>query len=370
MTHRRFLVSMVFIALLIFSGCPNKDETSKGEKAFEKLSNSMKKAIEELDQIVTLLGGPMFNGRDGIEQLKNQQIQALIKEFSKDKENSSTGMEDTGKSKTGKPDQSPEEEGNDSKEKEQGAQNKDEAGKNGESKDGEGSKDAKNSESVGKEENKNTQDDNSAKEFETQQPASEQEKSRPFQFEDSLFGIPQWQNDNWKMIQVLSDGMYFTWNSIQPELLEKGVSFTQIENFSTALADLSKAIKDKNIKNAQIASFQLTHTNADFASYYKTNIPSDVQRLKSTVTGIHFYVKQTNWEKSQDLAMQLQQELSKLKSNVEDNKSFVFQMLEISIADLKKSIQNQDPALVLLRTNLVTANICELEAELSQVMGQ
>lgn len=367
MTKKSFLFAIVFVALITFSGCPDKDTSSKDEKKYEKIPNTMKKAASELEQIVTLLGGPMFNGRDGIEQLKNKQIQTLNNEITLKQGKASTGLDTTGNSKDSKAEQNREEESNESMEKENSKEDDKKSGKGVESTGGE-SKEG-DSKAIGKGEKESTQDENAADEFETQRPDM-QEKAGAFQFEDSLFGIPQWSDDNWKMIQILSDGMFFTWNSIQPELLEKGVSSAQIEKYSEILADLSKAVKSKSVANAQIAVFQLTQFNSEFYSYYKTVIPSDIQRLKSTVTGINFYVKQKNWNKTQDLAKQLQQELSSLKSNVDNNKSFIFQMLELSATDLGKSIQDQDPALVLIRTNLVTTNIQELETELSQTQNK
>ena len=367
MSNKSFLFVLVFIVLLTFSGCPDKDTASKDEKNYEKLSNSMKKAASELEQVVTLLGGPMFYGRDVIEQLKSEQIQALFTESS-NKKKSEVGMEQSSSQKKGdEAEQNKEVTPSDKREKEQGEESKN--NENGKTEEGKGNNEAERSDVSGRKEEKNTQE-NTTMEFETQRPVEDQENADNFRFEDSLFGIPQWQSDNWKMIQVLSDGMYFSWNGIQLELLEKGVSSVQIENYNTAMANLSKAIKDKNIKNAQAAAFQLTQTNAYFFSFYKTSIPSEVQRLKSTVIGVHFYVKQNDWGNAHNLATQLQQILSTLKSNVEDNKSYVFQMLEISISDLEKSIQEQDSTLVLIRTNLVTANLHELETELSQLKSR
>lgn len=359
---------IVFIAMFTFSGCPDKDTSSDDKKEIEKIPNTMKKAALELEQIISLLGGPLFNGRDGIEQLKNQQVQALINEISSQKEKASTGMESTGNSKDSNAEQNREEESTKNQEEDNSSKNGNKTGKGNQSgeeekKEGEDSRDAN------MDEKENTQDENAADKFETQRPDM-QEKTGVFKFEDSLFGIPQWKEDNWKMIQILSDGMYFTWNSIQPDLIEKGVSLVKIENFSSVLADLSKAVKSKNIANAQIAVFQLTQMISEFYSYYRTNVPSEVQRLKSTVTGINFYVKQNDWDMTHDLARQLQQELEALKINVENNKSYIFQMLELSVTDLGKSIQEQDQALVLIRTNLVITNIQELETELTQLQSK
>ncbi|MDD4295860.1 MAG: hypothetical protein PHC69_02770 [Ruminiclostridium sp.] len=367
MSNKNFLFVLVFIILLTFSGCPDKDKSSKDEKNYEKLSNSMKKAASELEQVVTLLGGPMFYGRDVIEQLKSEQIEALTKE-STDQKKPEAGMEQSTSQKKGdEAEQNKEVIPSDKREKEQGEESKN--NENGKTEEGKGNNEAERSNANGRKEEKNTQE-NTSVESETKRPAEDQENANIFQFEESLFGIPLWQSDNWKMIQVLSDGMYFSWNGIQPELLEKGVSSVQIENYNTAMAKLSKAIKEKNIKDAQVAAFQLTQANADFFSFYKTSIPSELQRLKSTVIGVHFYVKQNDWGNAHNLATQLQQILSTLKSNVEDNKSYAFQMLEISISDLEKSIQEQDSTLVLIRTNLVTANLYDLETELSQLKSK
>ena len=105
---------------------------------------------------------------------------------------------------------------------------------------------------------------------------------------------------------------------------------------------------------------------SDFYSYYKTEIPAELPRISSGVTGIHFSVKQNNWPKAQELANQLQQEFAKLKASIEDNQTHIFQMLELSLNDLCTAVHNQDSVLVLIRTNLVNSNIRELDVRLSQ----
>lgn len=365
MRKKYFIFALIFIVLITFSGCPDKDTSSKKENESEKIPNSMKKAATELEQVVTLLGGPMFDGRDRIEQLKSQQMQALINITSENKEKSSSGTESAGKSQqTGEQKQNEEQK----KGSEQGS--KDSTGKNEENQNGESSDSNKESESKTQEEGKNTQEENTTKDFETNRPGSELETTGDFRFGDSLFGIPQWQEENWKMLQVLTDGLYFSWNSIQPILFDKGVSNIQSDSFSTELEALSKAVKNQRINDARIAAYKLTELTADFFSFYKTAVPPELQRIKSTVTGIHFYAKQSDWEKSQDLAMKLRQELTGLKSRVENSQSYVFKMFEFSLEDLEKSVQKQDSALVLIRTNLVTTNIQELESELSQAQSQ
>ena len=46
-----------------------EDKSAKEEEA-EQIPNTMEQAYEELDQIVTLLNGPIFGSRDMVEQLK------------------------------------------------------------------------------------------------------------------------------------------------------------------------------------------------------------------------------------------------------------------------------------------------------------
>lgn len=369
MKNKSLLVSLIFVVLITFFGCSDEDTSSKKEEEFDKIPNVMKNAVTELEQIVTLLGGPIFDGRNEIEELKKQQIQTLLNEISEGREQSLTESGSQEQSKNG------EIGGNQEQKLEDGGMgggsrgNKDETGNTEDTKEGEGSEE-KSNENDSEKENGNSggkaQKDNSSSDSNDMESARGQQKIADFQFEDSLFGIPQWQNDNWKVLQVLSDGMHFTWNSIQPDLLQRGVSSSQIENFSDILAGLSKAVKNKNIKDAQIASYHMTKLNAEFHSYYKTHIPPEIHRLKSSVTGIHFYVRQNDWNNTQVLAAQLQQEITKLKNNTEIDKSDTLQMLEISVSDLEKAVLNQDPALVLIRTNLVIVNIKEMEDKLTQ----
>jgi predicted phage tail protein len=95
-----------------------------------------------------------------------------------------------------------------------------------------------------------------------------------------------------------------------------------------------------------------------------------MQRITSMVTGIHFSVRQNDWNQAQKLSNDLQKEFAKMKANIQDNQSEAVKMLEISLDDLRSAVQKQDAMLVLIRTNLVTSNIEELDAKLSQQQSE
>jgi hypothetical protein len=354
------------ILILMLSGCQNEDKSSKEEET-EQIPGTMEQAYDELDQIVTLLNGPMFSSRDMVEQLKTQQIQMLSDiianqagqmEAAEKTDNNGSGKEKqenkTGDSESGKKEQ----------ENETGSEKKQQQSENGNKKEEESGDSG--------EEKKNTEQEGQDKkpEEEDTQNTNAEDIEKTFQQQQSLFGISQWKEENWKMIKVLTDSLYFTWNSLQPELNNKGIASNQIGYFNAALEDMSQFITEKNIEKAQIAAFRMAEALAAFSSYYRTKTPAELRRIKSITVGIHFFAGQDDWEKSQELANQLQQEFSKLKPLMQNNQSQSFQMLECSLADLNNSVQKQDLNLLVLRTNLVTSNLREIENELSQGQEQ
>ena len=253
MRKKYFIFALIFIVLITFSGCPDKDTSSKKENESEKIPNSMKKAATELEQVVTLLGGPMFDGRDRIEQLKSQQMQALINITSENKEKSSSGTESAGKSQqTGEQKQNEEQK----KGSEQGS--KDSTGKNEENQYGECSVSNKESESKTQEEGKNTQEENTK----DLKPTAWSELKQPgLCFGDSLFGTL---NGRKKIGKCCRSNRWFIFfmNSIQPILFDKGVSNIQSDSFSTEL----EALKCENQRiNERIAAYKLTELTADFS---------------------------------------------------------------------------------------------------------
>lgn len=379
------IILLGFIMLLTLTACPDKEESTQQEDK-DKIPNTMQRASDELEQIITLLGGPLFDGRDNIEQIKNDQIQMLMESIQK----TSLGSQNEEQMKPGSGDEEEQQEGGgnekeegDKAEEQDGSKEKqDDKGEQSEQQDkqkeksNDGSekekqgKDSESKESGGGQEEKegtdqSTEKENSGEMQDVQKPEPAHD-NKTFQYEDSLFGIPQWHDDNWKIIKILTDGMHFTWNNLQPELIKKGISQTQTENFNKALVALSQNVTTKNIKEAQTAAFQMSQALSEFYSYYKTEIPSELPRITSGVTGIHFSVKQNNWPQAQELANQLQQEFAKLKASIDDNQTHIFQMLELSLNDLCNAVYNQDSVLVMIRTNLVNSNIRELELKLSQ----
>ena len=83
------IIVLGFIILITLTACPDKEQPEQ-QKNTEMIPNTMQKATDELEQIITLLGGPLFNGRDNIEQMKNEQMQMLLESAQK----SSLGTQD------------------------------------------------------------------------------------------------------------------------------------------------------------------------------------------------------------------------------------------------------------------------------------
>ncbi|HEY8499114.1 MAG TPA: hypothetical protein VIL89_00720, partial [Clostridia bacterium] len=357
MFKKGILKVFLFIAILILtlSGCQGEDKSSKEEET-EQLPNTMDRAYNELDQIITLLNGPMFGSRDMVEQLKTQQLQ-MLSEIIANQAGQMDTSEKIGNVESGKEKQKNEgggsESGKESKQENETRNEKNQQqGENGDNKnkeeDGSGSGEEK------KDSEKQNGQEKSPEEETKKTDAKDIEKT--FQQKQSLFGISQWNEENWKMIKVLTDSLYFTWNSLQPELIKKGIASNQIGYFNAALEDMSGFIAEKNIEKAQLAAFRMAEALAAYSSYYRTKTPAELKRIKSITIGIHFFAGQNDWEKSQELANQLQQEFSKLKPLMQDSQSQSFQMLEYSLADLNSSVQKQDSNLLVLRTNLVTSN--------------
>ncbi|NLG87633.1 MAG: hypothetical protein GX494_00205 [Clostridiaceae bacterium] len=366
MFKKGILFFIILVQILALSGCPGEDKSAKEEET-EQFPNTMEQAYEELDQIVTLLNGPIFGSRDMVEQLKTQQLQMLT-EIAAGQNGKTDTEKQAGNGESAKKGQESE---SGSEKMEQGEKE----GKKSEEQENSGSGEEQGSKEQGSEEkgNKEQESEQDKKpEEENAQKTGAKEAEKTFRQEESLFGISQWKEENWKMIKVLTDSLYFTWNGLQPELAKKGISANQIGYFNTALEDMSRFITEKNIEDAQIAAFRMAEALAAFASYYRTKVPAELKRIKSLTVGIHFFAGQGDWEKSQELANQLQQEFSKLKPLMqnEQSQSQSFQMLEFSLADLNNSVQKQDLNLLVLRTNLVTSNLREMENELSQGQKQ
>jgi len=350
------LFILILIQILVLSGCPDKDKSSQEEET-EQIPGTMEQAYDELDQIVTLLNGPMFSSRDMIEQLKSQQIQMLSEIIA----NQAGQMDKETQTADGEPIEKKQEKEAGNEKKQQQNENGDNKNKNEEGSGGSGEEKKDNEQQNGQEKKPDEEDT---------QKTDAKDTEKTFQHEQSLFGITQWKEENWKMIKVLTDSLYFTWNGLQPELHKKGIASNQIGYFNTALEEMSQFITEKNIEKAQLTAFRMAEALAAFSSYYRTKAPAELKRIKSITIGIHFFAGQDDWEKAQELANQLQQEFSKLKSLMQNNQSSTFQMLECSLTDLNNSVQKQDYNLLVLRTNLVASNLREIDNEMSQGQGQ
>ena len=81
-SKKSLAVLFILITLANFSACQNEEKSEQSETA-EKIPSTMVNASNELEQIITLLGGPLFDGRDTIEKTKSKQLEMLTEELKK-----------------------------------------------------------------------------------------------------------------------------------------------------------------------------------------------------------------------------------------------------------------------------------------------
>ena len=144
--------------------------------------------------------------------------------------------------------------------------------------------------------------------------------------------------------------MYFTWNNLQPQLLEKGITKLCVKTLTLPRLYLYRLDKISRMRNSRPMrcikpwlTSQATKTRMAFASM---------------ITGIHFQFAIINGIRHRNY-QPVAIGFARVKSSVEDGHAEIIQHANLN-NDLRSAVQKQDAVLVMIG-QIVTANI-ELEA--------
>jgi len=198
-----------------------------------------------------------------------------------------------------------------------------------------------------------------------QQDSGQQDRNQRKQQKTQSQVIPQQQMQQdllkqWATINTKVDELNVQWNSYEPEALKAGVAATVIENFESALNDLTDKAALRDQYGAILAANHLTRYIPDFLEKYTNKTPPDLQRLSFYTREILLNARADHWESAQTNVTMIQTIWRRIEPIVPPQGKTAASKFDLSLSDLENVVQATNANLVKVKGNIVLKNIEEL----------
>ncbi|HHV99889.1 MAG TPA: hypothetical protein GXX36_10035 [Clostridiaceae bacterium] len=218
---------------------------------------------------------------------------------------------------------------------------------------------------------KESEEDQSSKGGESQgeqKSQGEQQKNQEGQQNQSSQQKPQ-QKDPWKEITPVINDMHFKWNGYMPEAAKKGANKELIDNFSSALNNLTNTVTNKNKTDTLMAASNLYGYIPDFYSLYKTSTSPEIKRIRHYSRNAILNSMTGNWEQAGKDINKLKDSWSLFKNTVPNDNEEDSSKLDFSIYELEKVIKEKNQSLTDIKGRVTLSNIQSLEKALEEGKG-
>lgn len=329
---------LFFVAICLFTGCgsrhdQNQDPSGQRQSAESlhdpeghgnesgEIPKELEKMEKDLNEIIKALDGPVASSEDDKKEEEQKGQQEDTAEDKNKRDNEEKSSSDNGEKQ---------------EEKESEENNNEQQGKE-------------------KEENKKG---SQAEDEGQQEKEADKQAQQPTQ--QSL----------WQKITPVVNRLHESWNSFEPKAAKNGGNHDKLSAFSSALNELTNSVfsKDENASliNANKCYGEITEL---YSIYKKPNI-SEVKKLNFYTRSAVLSSMNNDWDQADDNLDHLDTIWNLLKNNLgEDNKEQV-DILDFSIMELKKVVQEKNKNLTNIKGRIVLTNIDEIDKKLEEETRQ
>ena len=169
------------------------------------------------------------------------------------------------------------------------------------------------------------------------------------------------QQNPMEMIPKLVDKMHYQWNNLMPEAIKKGAKKDLVNNFGTALNNLSGTITSKNKMDIMVATNNLYAYIPDLYSLFKTKPSPEIKRVRYYSRSAILNGLTANWTQADSDITNLKSVWSLYKNSLNKEQQEIANKLDLSIMELEKVVKGKDAQLVNIKGKVELSNTEDLE---------
>ncbi|QEY33991.1 hypothetical protein FL966_02415 [Caproiciproducens galactitolivorans] len=201
-------------------------------------------------------------------------------------------------------------------------------------------------ESQGQQEGQYTQANQSSQQSQGGQQSQPQTSSQP---------------DPMTTVSQTVDMMHYQWNNLMAAAVKKGAKQELINNFSTALNNLSNTVSSKNKMNIMLAANKVYANIPDLYSLFQPKPSPEIKRVRYYSRSAILNSLASNWKQADSDISNLKSVWELYKNSLGKEQQDMANKLDLSIIELEKVVKGKNLKLVDIKGKVMLSNTEALE---------
>lgn len=157
------------------------------------------------------------------------------------------------------------------------------------------------------------------------------------------------------------NNLHYQWNGYMPMAVKKGANNVLVDNFSKALNNLTGTALENNSAKTLLAANSLYRHVPDLYSLYKTSVSPEIKRIRYYIRNAMLCSISSDWQTVQKDMASLKSSWALYKNTLDKEQQSDSNMLDFSISELDKVIQEKSGALISIKGKIALSNVEALE---------
>lgn len=166
---------------------------------------------------------------------------------------------------------------------------------------------------------------------------------------------------SWDTITKTVKDIHTNWNILNPIAVKAGAKPNLINSMSTAINDLTSNASQKSKIAVMMSANNVYKYIPDIEDLFKTEIPTDVKRLKYYTTDIAFNGETEKWDLASKDLTDLNAVWKSLKPKLPKEAKTAIDKFEAGLLELEKAVKSKDKTITKIKSDVLMSDIKSIE---------
>ncbi len=172
--------------------------------------------------------------------------------------------------------------------------------------------------------------------------------------------------DKWSKAEELIQKLHYKWNDFSPDLSKKGADIKLIDNFDSALNQLTTTVSSKDTQKVLTSANTLYSKLPDLYSLYRSKVSPEAKRMVCYTRSIILEAAKDNWKQVVKDNEAIEKSWSLFRNTLESKQKEPSDKLNFSIYELKKVSAEKNKQLTDIKGKIVLDNIKDLQKSIEE----
>lgn len=170
---------------------------------------------------------------------------------------------------------------------------------------------------------------------------------------------------DWQQEYTSLKNIHVSWNKLEPQAVEAGLSVSTRNEFEKALEKLTAMINDQKQEESLSAAVDLYKNYAGLAGVFTMQVPAEYFNVRYEIMAAILQVGARNWKEASSHLPGIEEHWSHLKVQAAQAGPQLISQTDFAITDLEQAIKNQQAEMAAIKGEIAMTNLKALEDKLA-----